>query len=225
MTNPIRDLLEDWSQTQRTPMITTKAQVRDEMRGQLYEPQRALLNRIKASFANNEPVAICAGQRSGKTFMESVLSFDYQHVIVVGMFNSHGETQRQLRATTELMRMYHENEISTVAACRFFELVHSTVTPDTLIILEEPYWWTFPKNERIPPPQRRLIPHTAEEFFERVCDMTKNVLAMGSRGPSIFTDTPLSCYPTWELNPNMTRQMLEPEFVFDHDAATRDFGG
>lgn len=201
------------------------------IRDQLYEPQRKLYDRIMASFANNEPVAVCAGQRSGKTTIEMALALDHEHVIVAT-----GLTLNHTRSCFDDLRRLYGKKVEVEYAPNFFgnpqspgRYPYKKVTPDTLVILDEPYWWMTEiavlSHEQAQKDKEQPTPPYPEHFFERVCGLTKRVLAMGSRGPAIFKNTPMSCYPTWELNTEITRQMLEPEFVFDHDAATRDFGG
>ena len=203
-----------------------KAVVRDELRRRLYPPQRDLYNRIKENFKAGKPAVVCAGMRAGKTFTYTVLSFDYEHVMVVGQFGRFVDSLSQLRSCTETMREYHKNVIFTVPAQRFFELPVKAVTKGTLIILEDAFWWhEMFHNERKIAADGIPLPTLSEDFFEQVIKLTPHVLAIGSRGPRMFTRHEVWSYATWDLNTSLTRQDFDDAFTKEPEKAQRDFGG
>lgn len=198
--------------------VISKAQARADYRNELFVPQKKLLYQIKESFAAGKPVAVCAGQRAGKNVVATVLGFDYQDVKVLGKLGGAGDTLRHLQSCYDALRLYHANVVSFHDASRFFELVYKTVTDKTLIILEEPYWWSG----------RDGSPFASEAFFTELYNQpngTKNILAIGSRGPAMFKRFPTWNYATWDLNPNWKREDFAQEFKNDPEAAERDFCG
>lgn len=206
--------------------IKEKADIRRDLKNMLYDPQRELYYRIKRSFKEGKPVAVCAGMRAGKTFTYNVLGFDYEHVMVVGHFGDHDNTFQHLRHCVDTLREYHDNEIDLVNAKVFFDLPIQRVTKDTLIILEDAFWWREINHlGRKVRNDGTLLPRTSEEFFEQVIPLTPHVLAVGSRGPQMFTRHEVWSYATWDLNTTVMRADLDDVFTKDPETAQRDFGG
>lgn len=209
-------------------MITpyNKNEARRDFKNNLYEPQKQLLYRIKQSFSEKKPAVVCAGMRAGKTVMYSALALDYNHVMVVGTFGGFAQTMNHLRHATDMMRELHHNVVDLVHAPVFFDMPIRRVTENTLIIMEDAFWWKYlPRTHRSMRDLRCPEVTTSEAFFNEVTKATPHVLAIGSYGPMMFQEHEVWNYATWDLNIAITRRDLEPNFVDDPEKAHRDFEG
>lgn len=172
----------------------------------LYAQQGQAVRQAHEKLQEDGAVFIRAGQRSGK----GLLAAEITRLSGVPILSIWSSTKTLAESQFPKHFLFKQGVHATP---HYHALPAGSDKDNCLILIDEAMWTTG-----------------SYETFKLVRERGFRVLVISSRGPEFdriphWKSVPFLSFNTWDLNPNVTRESLQPHYDEDPSAAARDFEG